>query len=702
MIPRATFNYRAKREMRRILQSASNSADNRIENSQLVVQRNVQRKVIENYRENREDTDNSDYNNLNFQSGSEDDAVERHVVVNQPNITISNAIENGSSDFNDSDPEIADNEDFQQSDSDEDDDDISLRSALVEWIHEFPTLPHVAVNGLLKALHSVYPCENLPKDARTLLATPRVRNVNIQDLSGGQYYHFGLENGLKDFLNKHSVDEEMQLQINIDGLPLHKSTGKQFWPILCKLFGKHDPFIIGLFLGLGKPTNHDWLNEFVNELKVLLDNDFIYNGRCYIIKIHSFICDSPARAQIKCVKAHNGYFGCERCEQEGEYFAAVMFPDTGCNSRTDERFKREIYYNHILAESPLKILNIGMVSQFVIDSMHLIYLGVVRKLLLYFLSGPLNVRMGPLSRIQLNGRLISMAAHIASDFTDRPRSTDFIKLWKATEFRQFVLVTGPVVLSSICADLNVYDNFIVLHVCTSLLVDPEFATSCTDLVDDLIESFIGGYRFLYGRRNCVYNVHNLSHVTEDVRKFGCTVEDISAFPFENHMQVLKRALRKPGNPLEQVVNRHAEGCLIKSHSTERKIGLKQPHTDGPCPIEYTTCIQYKKLNLCSTVFACDRRDSCVLIDGNVVIINNILQSSDGVIYIVYKKFRCATNFYEWPIDSSDIGVFLVQNLSDRLYVSPLSSVFCKYTLLPHRDKYVAVPVRHTKYNIKVA
>ena len=32
---------------------------------------------------------------------------------------------------------------------------------------------------------------------------------------------------------------------------------------------------------------------------------------------HSFACDTPARAYVKNIKGHSGYFGCEKCSQEG-------------------------------------------------------------------------------------------------------------------------------------------------------------------------------------------------------------------------------------------------------------------------------------------------------------------------------------------------------------------------------------------------
>lgn len=51
----------------------------------------------------------------------------------------------------------------------------------------------------------------------------------------------------------------MILQINIDGLPLSKSSKNQLWPILGKIVGPQnqfiEPFLIGAFHGNSKPSS---------------------------------------------------------------------------------------------------------------------------------------------------------------------------------------------------------------------------------------------------------------------------------------------------------------------------------------------------------------------------------------------------------------------------------------------------------------
>lgn len=63
------------------------------------------------------------------------------------------------------------------------------------------------------------------------------------------------------------------LDFNIDGLPIHKSTKQNFWPILCKIsnYPKEPPFIVALYCGPAKPPLNEFFEDFVvevNDLKI--------------------------------------------------------------------------------------------------------------------------------------------------------------------------------------------------------------------------------------------------------------------------------------------------------------------------------------------------------------------------------------------------------------------------------------------------
>ena len=74
---------------------------------------------------------------------------------------------------------------------------------------------------------------------------------------GGDYVYLGLLNGIKRILSENQAaipDKKINLIVNVDGVPLYKSSSAQFCPILCR-FHKLPPFIVAIYYGNKKPSN---------------------------------------------------------------------------------------------------------------------------------------------------------------------------------------------------------------------------------------------------------------------------------------------------------------------------------------------------------------------------------------------------------------------------------------------------------------
>ena len=110
---------------------------------------------------------------------------------------------------------------------------------------------------------------DVPKDARTLLKTPT--RIETYEKCSGDYAYFGISNGIRSVINEHNSNNNvLSLSINIDGVPLFRSSSKQLWPILCS-FENSDIFIIAIYCGDHKPNCvHEYLSDFIadwNEIK---------------------------------------------------------------------------------------------------------------------------------------------------------------------------------------------------------------------------------------------------------------------------------------------------------------------------------------------------------------------------------------------------------------------------------------------------
>lgn len=111
----------------------------------------------------------------------------------------------------------------------------------------------------------------------------------------------------------------LELNFNIDGLPISKSSLKSVWPILVNVNGKDSVFVVAIFCGRSHPNDmNKFLAQFVDELNDLLQNGFSYENKTFVIKCRAFILDAPARALMLGVKGHEGYSCCTKCIQRGE------------------------------------------------------------------------------------------------------------------------------------------------------------------------------------------------------------------------------------------------------------------------------------------------------------------------------------------------------------------------------------------------
>jgi len=481
------------------------------------------------------------------------------------------------------------------------------------------------------------------------LKTPqRYQFKEIMGFDGqiGHYYHFGIAAGIIDLLPQtYAINNTaVMLQINFDGLPLFKSSSMEFWPILCAVKGLENfkPFVVGLYCGKKKPSDvFEYVAEFVAELQMLLETGVTCNGAHLMVKIDCFVCDAPARAFVKNIKGHTGYNACEKCVQEGFYINGRMtFPETDARLRTDEDFKRMADEDHHRGPSPLSVLPVGLVTGFVYDYMHLVCLGVVRKLLKFWQGGAVRSGDNVASRLPssslrlLSEKLLMLSSWVPQEFARWPRAVCEVDRWKATEFRLFLLYTGAVTLPGILPQV-VYNHFMLLSVGITLLVSPVHCQIHNEYAHSLLVSFVQSASTLYGDDFVVYSMHGLVHLANDVKRYG-SLDDFSAFPFENELKNLKQLVRTAGNPLAQCVRCVTEQRRFSSYKKTSVSDHVEPaveHHSGPGPDGFEDAVQFWKLIFGKFKVNVKRSpsDCCVTINGvGPVVVVNVLSWSGSL------------------------------------------------------------------------
>lgn len=229
---------------------------------------------------------------------------------------------------------------------------------------------------------------------RTLLQTPR--QTDISKIFEGKYAHWSLDNVIHKMLLKCNYIESIDLLINIDGLPLGKSSNTSLWLILCSHTKDITVYLIGAYFGHEKPRDPNvFLQSLVIDLTRLINQGFQKDDKIIKISLFGLICDAPAKAFALCTKDHNGFYSCTKCTIKGKYLHnRICFPNTKlrCHLRTDELFAVNAYKHFQTGFSILNnIPRFLPISHTLLDYMHLLCLGVVKKMILLWIKGPFSV-----------------------------------------------------------------------------------------------------------------------------------------------------------------------------------------------------------------------------------------------------------------------------------------------------------------------
>lgn len=456
------------------------------------------------------------------------------------------------------------------------------------WIVD-NNVPQETANKLLKILNERLKID-MPKTSKTLLGSNiefETKPMNVSEKSVGEFYYFGIEQKLKNTVNVDLHDSSiLEVMVHIDGISPFKSSSVTVWPILCKVYTKKDhyePFTVAVFAGDGKPESaEEYLCDFVKEINQLQKSGILIQNRLFQLRIKYFICDSPARSFVKCIVGHCAFAACERCKVRGiKVDGVTVFLDTNAEKITDAGFRS--FEDPECHTSPSLLMQIqppiNIVQQFILDPMHLLYLGCTKRFLEYLLKSDTRhtVRLSASLKSELSRRTKSINSDIPEEFPRKMRCTSDYAKYKAVEFKFFALYAAPIVLNKLVSD-EIYNSFMLFTTACRLM-------SCSDPLPHLpmarryFKQFVDTAPQIYGSSFVSLNVHNLIHLCDDVETTCCNFNELSAFCFESYLGSVSSMLRSPTHIVTQYCRRVLEketfATDLSNASSETKIMIQK-------------------------------------------------------------------------------------------------------------------------------
>lgn len=393
-----------------------------------------------------------------------------------------------------------------------------------------------------------------------------------------------------------SCFSQISLQLNIDGAPMFSTSSKSFTPALMRVneIGYLDSCknIIVAGIWFGDKCNVDlFLRGLIQQWKDLETDGIMWtdkSGNEHHTKVCLILCsvDAPMRASIQGMKQYNGRYGCGQCEHPGSVVKGCVVYDymdsiplrtsTGtnfiCEHFTDCDNRKGILRRSMLTELGF----FDIIRSCPPDYLHAVLLGVMRKLLIMWTKSSFHNKPWYIGNqlTQLDSLLLNCKPN--NNVKRCPRTIKELKFWRANEFKNFLLLWGPVLLRTFLK-VDFYNHFMLLSSGIHLLLKENITNEDLREATYSLTAFSIHTETLYGKEFSTYNNHQILHLPLSVHDWG-PLWSWSTAPFESFLYFLKSSVHGSREILAQMSRIISDYTLL--NNDEISTHGNQTHVSG--------------------------------------------------------------------------------------------------------------------------
>lgn len=389
----------------------------------------------------------------------------------------------------------------------------------------------------------------------------------------------------------------------------------------------------------------------------------------------------------------------------------VCFPQSDAPLRTDLSFRRQDDKLHHKSISPLEHLGssdgmrrLDMVRDFsTSDPLHLLHQGVMKYCFRMWTDGTTvyQKKFSTDDRKKIDQGIYQCNKYLSSDINRRIRSLNFIKHFKATEFRSILLYTGLVIFKSVLPK-HIYIHFVRLCLATRLVSCRTYVkhSNLKELARLLFSEYFRDFIKYYGADSVVSNIHYIIHIMDDVDHLG-TLEENSTYPFENHLREMKLRTQATNMPLQQVTRRIVELSLDSENNfLQSKYVAKESVNELKYEIIESNSLlkKFRFIQITKNVFISTRKigDSWFITRDNKIIQMKYAFVRDSSFFICGNEIQNKMIFFNEPFPSNLVDIYLSDLKKDENSTEhEIKSIKSKIICIPNGDQYVLIPVLHS-------
>lgn len=541
------------------------------------------------------------------------------------------------------------------------------------------------------------------------------KKFEVVKLSFGNYLNIGIERGIKNYYRPCFIRKPMALVTSSDdhssptqpretllldvAIYIVKSkvcnglTVPQCMIVLgrinCKVFD--DPFVIGIYYGaFPTPTiGNEILKIFVDEMQSLQTREVVIGGnQAFNVKLNAIVSDPISNSLITCTSLPNSLYGCSKCNQKANLEidnGYTSFPSTNflATLRSDDDFKYLLHNDHHTAQPLLAQLDLGLISQFVLDYKIIVCKGVMKHMMNLWIRGRLDYRLNKETQNKISRDLILMTANCPREFVKRPRSLEEMPSWDGSDWNEFLLYYSPIALKSRMPQ-RYYVHFLYLHLAMRILMssDSSNAEANSFILGQLLNTFIADFTTLYGSNKVDYNVHNLLHFEHIQQKLG-TLKNLNGFVYESQINMVNACLdSSPEVNLEEIGEKIIDNSnLLVDNKVNELIYTSYPHVNSRAELVFK-----------NFVITIQEPDNHVIMRDAVVRIEVICNdTTNREILLLARRYEKIEIMFQAPLSNQKL--LLVSSLSKEAQTYKLSDIICKAVKFDHpKDGIFIMPL----------
>jgi hypothetical protein len=354
------------------------------------------------------------------------------------------------------------------------------------------------------------------------------------DIYSGDKYQKLVEKNLLGGMN------QLSMNIFYDGASRYNANSLEFFPIwgsineipLSDRFKAQNIFLLGLYFGIKKPSGNmvlgPLINQFINIYEIPPEIEIYSKLTPVNCVLFAVVCDLPAKAAIMGLTQHNGYSGCPKCYQVGEYVQnRICYPYVPSHRRKLRKLKKIEHSRGMRNFSNMILIpEYNFFQDTPIEFMHLQFIGTAKKLFKLWLGGEdwkLDIdELGPTFE---NLKLLSTMSSFHVDLWNW-------KNFKAFNWKYWVLYLSFPLLWKTDIPCDWWNHWLRFIKITVLICSKSISANCVAIIEQECNSFVEDHTSLFGKEHTTINIHSLLHASIDIKHFGLAVTH-SAFPFES-------------------------------------------------------------------------------------------------------------------------------------------------------------------------